>query len=84
MHLPGEQGGKAKPGGLVSPWGEQGQHGHLRGPEMGTETPPRARPPRLPDYFVSLRLCPSASNRAGPAPPRRRRETRKVRERRPC
>lgn len=44
-HLPGVQRGKAKPGQLVSPQGEQERHGHLRGPKTGTETPPPTRAP---------------------------------------
>lgn len=51
-------------------------------PRRGRRPRPRHELPASPDYFVSARLYASTSTRAGPAPPRRRRETRKVR--RPC
>ncbi|XP_054135731.1 translation initiation factor IF-2-like [Melozone crissalis] len=55
-HPPGEQRGKAKPGGLVSPREEQERHGHLRGPETGTESPPPTRAPAS-RTFLSSHAC---------------------------
>lgn len=100
LGIPDPRCGRAARGAAsASPWGTTGQ-GQTGPAGVTAGRTGAARPPpwpqdghgdpapdtrsRLPNYFVSARLCPSASNRAGPAPPRRRQETRKVRECRPC